>query len=563
MARLQNKMLFFTTSPRTPLRMVEPIHLLVNEFTGEKWNNESQTKFMKMLVQDESYEGNTHQKDPAFSARDKINRAPKSLGFVDLNPKIEITKPGQLLIDKKRQEEVLLRQLLKFQLPSPFHTVTEYTDGTFWIKPYLEIIRLTYILGKLTFDEMVLFGLKLTDFRLFDNTVDEIYKFRKEKELYPGGYKKIFNDTFDMQLSIIYQKEIKSGKFKIRESSDKSYKKFRQTKLRNHRDYTDACFRYLRSTGLLQISHKGRSLSISDDKLDEVEYILNSIERNPVFTDNTALYKEYLFDEKIPALFTDNVDNVIDYILKYGQLTKRDLLGKSIEELKDLKDDVILRNKERILSAQVKELKSYALYSEVIDTYNEIISSELYDIPLMLEWNTWRAMTMLNGGSITGNFKVDDTGRPMSTAIGNVADIICDYGDFGLTVEVTMQSGQRQYETEGEPVARHLAKYKKIMNKECYCIFIAPKINEATIAHFYTLSKTNIGYYGGKSMILPLPLETFMTMIENSYVYPSTPTSYELKELFDYAIELSDTVSDESEWYEKILQKASCWCTGQ
>jgi hypothetical protein len=44
----------------------------------------------------------------------------------------------------------------------------------------------------------------------------------------------------------------------------------------------------------------------------------------------------------------------------------------------------------------------------------------------------------------------------MSTAQGNMADIVCDYEDFGLTVEVTMQGGQRQYETEGEPVTRHL-----------------------------------------------------------------------------------------------------------
>ena len=48
-----------------------------------------------------------------------------------------------------------------------------------------------------------------------------------------------------------------------------------------------------------------------------------------------------------------------------------------------------------------------------------------------------------------------------STAQGNMADISCDYGDFRLTVEVTMQSGKRQYEAEGEPVTRHLAKVKK------------------------------------------------------------------------------------------------------
>lgn len=562
MAKLRNKMLFFTTSPRTPLRMVEPIRILVENFTDEKWNNVTQSKFMDLLVQDESYEGNTKQKDPAFSARDKINRAPKSLGFVDLNPTIKLTKPGQNFINIKRQEEVLLRQLLKFQLPSPFHTETEYTEGTFWIRPYLEIIRLTYELKKLTFDEMVLFGLQLTDFRLFDNVLDNVNKFRDEKKNHVGNYKKFFNSVFEAQLNTIYQKEIETGEFRTRESSDKSYSKFRQTKLRNHRDYTDACFRYLRSTGLLQISHKGRSLSISNDKVDEVEYILNNIDRNPVFTTDNISYKEYLFDEKLPTLFTDNIDNVMDYILKYGQVTKREILGLNIEELKDLKDDVIQKNKEKILATQVQELKSYTVYSEVIDTFNEIISSELYDIPLMLEWNTWRAMTMLNGGTITGNFKVDDAGQPMSTAIGNVADITCDYGEFALTVEVTMQSGQRQYETEGEPVARHLSKYKKLMNKECFCLFIAPKINEATIAHFYTLSKTNIGYYGGKSIILPLPLDSFMTMIENSYVYSSVPTPKQLKELFDYVIELSNTVDNEMEWYDMILQRANSWCKG-
>lgn len=56
-------------------------------------------------------------------------------------------------------------------------------------------------------------------------------------------------------------------------------------------------------------------------------------------------------------------------------------------------------------------------------------------------------MTMLDGGNIKANLKFDDFGNPMSTAQGNMADIVCDYEDFGLTVEVTMQSGQKQYET--------------------------------------------------------------------------------------------------------------------
>lgn len=91
-----------------------------------------------------------------------------------------------------------------------------------------------------------------------------------------------------------------------------------------------------------------------------------------------------------------------------------------------------------------------------------------YDAPLMLEYNTWRAMTMLDGGNIKGNFKFDDVGQPLSTASGNMPDIECDYDDFVLSVEVTMQQGQRQYESEGEPVARHYGQMKKRTGKEAY-----------------------------------------------------------------------------------------------
>ena len=53
-------------------------------------------------------------------------------------------------------------------------------------------------------------------------------------------------------------------------------------------------------------------------------------------------------------------------------------------------------------------------------------------------------MTMLDGGNIKENFNFDDAGQPLSTAAGNMPDIECDYDDFSLSVEVTLQAGQRQ-----------------------------------------------------------------------------------------------------------------------
>lgn len=558
MAKIRGKTLFFTTSPRTPNKMIPEIALLADLFAEKPWNAQTQKAFMRALVESPFFESQGVPKDPALSARDRITRAPKALGFVDLKPRIALTDAGQKLVSGKRTEEVILRQLLKFQLPSPYHTSPD--NGTvFWVKPYLEILRLVNTLEKVTFDEIMAFGMQLTDYRKFNDIVSKIRAFRKGKAENQGQYKRFFRGVVDGEIRVIYGQEILSGRTQTRESDDRSEVKFIETKRQNLRDYTDACFRYLRSTGLVAISHKGRSLSIMPDKQREVDYILENVERDPVFVTDESAYKKYLFDGASPQLLTDNSAHLIDYIMKASTHTRSEISCMSLDELKDLREEIVEENRNSIVSAQIKELKSYALYTEVVDTYNEIIADSLYDVPLMLEWNTWRAMTMINGGNITGNFKIDDAGQPMSTAQGNMPDIICDYGDFDVTVEVTMQSGQRQYDTECEPVARHLGKHKKETGKETFCLFIAPRINPSSVAHFFMLSKVNVAHYGGKATIVPLELDTFMKMIDNSYNAKFVPTPQHMRDIFSFAKMSAQTAQDENEWYNAIQEFAQTW----
>lgn len=256
MAKIKGKTLFFTTSPRTPSKMIPEINLLNQLFSGKPWNTTSQEAFMNALVDSPYYESQGRPKDPALSARDRITRAPKALGFVDLNPVIALTDAGEKLVSGKRTEEVILRQLLKFQLPSPYHTSPD-NGVTFWVKPYLEILRLVDTLEKVTFDEIMLFGMQLTDYRKFDEVVTKIRAFRKSKAKVQGQYKRFFSANIDAEIRLIYSQEIQSGRTQTRESDDRSEAKFIETKRRNLRDYTDACFRYLRSTGLVAISHRG------------------------------------------------------------------------------------------------------------------------------------------------------------------------------------------------------------------------------------------------------------------------------------------------------------------
>lgn len=558
MAYLKSKTLFFTTSPRTPLKMIPEIKVLEKDFEGKVWNPDTQVDFIKKLAEGKDFQGKGSIKELAFSARDRINRAPKSLGFVDLNPLIKLTEPGKRLISGRGTEEVLLRQLLKFQLPSPYHKEPEQLDGIFGVKPYLEMFRLIYELGTITFDELMMFGMQITHYEKFDLVVDEIRKFRRLKAYSTANYRVFRGEYFEREVQKIYQEDIDEGNTQIRESKDKSLNKFIRTKSSNLRDYADACFRYLRATGMVEISQRGHSLSIMPEKKKEVEFFLNNVDRRPIYIDNEEKYKKYLFDESLPVLYSDDRIRLLDQIAEViGSV--ENLADKTTEQLKDKLDDAIQRKKMSILEQQMRDLKEYKEYNDIMTMFEDIKINVLYDTPLMLEWNTWRAITMLDGGNIKANLKFDDKGQPMSTAQGNMADIICDYGDFGLAVEVTMQSGQKQYEMEGESVSRHLAKLKKETGKDTYCLFIAPKINESCIAYFYALHSMNIAFYGGQSVIVPLELDVFINMVEQSYRIGYVPNSEQIKEIFKYSIESAKVAKDENEWYAKVKEKVLNW----
>lgn len=558
MAYLKSKTLFFTTSPRTPLKMVPEIEVLAKNFEGKPWNADTQMDFIKQLAESEDFQGEGSEKEMAFSARDRINRAPKSLGFVDLKPAIKLTEPGKRLICGKRTEEVLLRQLLKFQLPSPFHKEPDRFAGMFGVKPYLEIFRLIYELGTITFDELMLFGMQMTHYQKFDSVVAEIRQFRRLKAYATANYKVFRGEYLRKEVEKIYQADIDVGNIHTRESEGKSLDKFIRTKSNNLRDYADACFRYLRATGMVEISQRGHSLSIMPEKKKEVEFFLNHVDRRPIYEDDEEKYKEYLFNAALPVLYADDRTNLLEQVLEVTG-SAGDLTEKTTEQLKDRLDEVIQSRKAAILEQQVKDLKEYKEYSDVMALFEDIKSNSLYDAPLMLEWNTWRAMTMLDGGNIKANLKLDDKGQPMSAAQGNMADIICDYGDFGLAVEVTMQSGQKQYEMEGESVSRHLAKLKRETGKNAYCLFIAPKINASCIAYFYALHTMNIAFYGGQSVIVPLELDIFMHMLAQSYRNDYVPDAGQVKEIFEYSLEQAKIAKDENEWYAKIKDKALHW----
>lgn len=483
--------------------------------------------------------------------------APYHLGFVDFDFCAELTPAGQKLLTSRRIDEVFLRQMLKFQIPSPYHKPTSKA-AKFCVKPYLEMLRLVRTMGTLKFDELQIFGMQLTDYHDFNKVVRKIEKFRIEKAQHVGSYRVFKTEYLNNELKKIYRNRIQLGETRTRESNDSSLAKFLKTQSSNMRDYADACFRYLRITGLVNVSHVGKSLSIVPERIADVDYILKTVDRNPLYVEDQTAYTAYLGNAALPKLLTDNRTMLVQKIRE--EFPSIEIAAKAtVDNLKDLLADLLEQRKQKSIIEQVTEIKDYRQYDEIQKVYEQIENNELYDAPLMLEWNTWRAMTMLDGGEIKANLNFDDYGHPLSTAAGNMSDIVCDYGDYMVCVEVTMSSGQKQYEMEGEPVTRHLGKLKKSSGKPCYCLFVAPNINDACVSHFFTLHHLNLAMYGGKSTIIPLPLCIFRKMVEDSYKANYTPNSTHIRNFFEASNDLAKTCGSEIEWYEKIREKALHW----
>lgn len=540
--------------------MIPEIRLL-ERYEGKVWTGEIQIDFITELTKQEDFQGSASN-DPAFSARDRINRGPKSLGFVNLDPVIEITEPGENYIDldDSDTEETLLRQLLKFQIPSPYHKPDTKLGVDFWVKPYLEIIRLIDTLGKLSFDELCMFGLQLIDYELFDQIVDKILHYRKNL-LSASNKNEYFKKCFENEVRQIYAPEIGAKQYKTRESDEESEDKFIKTKVRNMRDYADSCVRYLRSAGIISISRGiHSSITIMNSRKKDVDYILQTVSRDPIYVDDYNEFRKLLFDPHYPKLYTDDRDNLIELLLRIGKHTKNELVQLSDSELMALKIETIEGNRKAILDEELIKLKSYHYYQDIIDTYDNL--KDDFDPSLTLEWNTWRAMAMLDDGQIVGNFKLDDEGMPMSTALGKMPDIECLYNDFGLIVEVTMSGGLKQFDMEGESVPRHLGQFKKKIGIETYGLFIAPSISESTIGHFFSLHTSNISYYGGKANIVPITLDMFRTMIENAYaskVNGYIPSSDDIKKVFEKSREIALSAESEQDWYTKLNEYINGW----
>lgn len=271
MANLKKtKTLFAFTSPRTLEKIIPELKLLVEHFEGQIWNVETQIAFFKILFKSPHYKGDKMPSNISLAARDRITRAPKALGFIDLKPKIALTSGGKELLKENRIEDIFTRQLFKFQFPSPYHKLPE---KYFNIKPYLEFLHLLNTVGSLSKTEIALFFLQYTHINRFSEIVKKIQSYRVNAQKFKRSRKTYAFNQFEKEIKAVYQDEIKSKNLKTRESADATLQKFVKTKRSNWIDYADAFIRYMRATELITFQAKTLRVIISPAKQKEVIHI--------------------------------------------------------------------------------------------------------------------------------------------------------------------------------------------------------------------------------------------------------------------------------------------------
>lgn len=571
---------FFPTSPRSPYKLQGELRLL-KSLEGKAWNSDTQKEFAQLLQSYPDFDGNISATDPAFSARDRATRAPRLLGFVHFPKKgvrglLLFTDVGNAFINASEEEQVLIfqRQLAKVQFTSPLHNSGGFEMMS--VRPLMVMIKLLLSLESMSKEEVALFATSLIDHRIFSARLNEVKQYRRQLSELSTGQRKIFRKEFALNwVANIYSEDIDAGHTHLREGGEN----FLKTKYQTLRDYADSTIRYLRSTGLFTVSPHGQRLMLLHASMEDAKFLLDKYGIGLSDCSNLPYddyIDQYLGNPSLPEIRKDDLTRqaedlrrMIDQMAVYepaianalatnyqgatSKLEKLQVIGKLEKQLGYIQ----IKNEAKA----IRDDFSTSLIN-IKATYQEIVSrqSEILDRPLMYEWNTWRAMVLINDAqNVQGHFVTDADGNPVTTAGGGKPDILVEYLSFWLTVEVTLSSGRRQFEMEGEPISRHLGDLQKGCveggdTRPVFGIFVAETVLDTVIGHLITLARYNNQRARGAIRIIPMRRELFEEFMESALQHPNFSHRV-LRRFFEDVFSAEALAMGELDWMNFIETK--------
>jgi hypothetical protein len=456
-------------------------------------------------------------------------------------------------------QECFLRSMASYYVPNvletqPYGFTTTFSPLRHILKIMLELENKTGS-NKLEFLEIGLFVLWSNSEHSIDEIVASILKFRADKN--SAERKRKFNQAVISAAAERY-----------------GYEKT------TFGDYADLTIRYLKATGLVQA--KGHGITLVPEKHFFIEqYTLD--------THVPATDKDYLIElcngAKLP---TDNQTTaklvLTDLVRKLESRGEQfDLSQRNISDVANLnivrheiEDKISVLNEidyAKTQSSQWEEISAYMdllisnSRSKKLSTSDDDDDSEIVipqgEAPAYFEWVIWRAFLAINNLTNPPNdcrkFKIDQDFLPVSTAPGGGPDLIFEFEDFVVVVEVTLTTSSRQEAAEGEPVRRHVADcVLNYSNKKVYGLFLANQIDSNTAETF----RFGVWYLKDDQKmnldIVPLPLLQFKELFEAMFKSNSVKNSH-IEDVLIKCRGLND--HDSPIWKQKISEEVSRFST--
>ena len=417
------------TTVRNPRRIRDGLQVLQKHFEGTAWDEAGQAFFYEKLVElgiIEAY----RDKLPPLKSRGISGRkwaaAPNQLGFCRAWTKkrglVLITPAGKSLIsakNEKNHEEIFLRQLLKYQLPSTIELGSDYRG--FEIMPFRFMLKIMHELHKrsvegITKEEMALFVITKIKNELALSAVEEIISYRNKRDKLKGLVvkRKFFNETrFDV-VKNIYSEEFKADHAKLRKifslrkkassstlathlkeisaggkgSETKNAQNFVRDALQLLRrgctaeelinlfdemrlairgntllDYADSAARYASLTGLF--SNNGKKLVLANEIIKLIDQIVG--EGFPMI-DNDKFEAAFYAADK-PSLPTDDMVFLSSYVkeleIKKEKLHQSIKIEPTVRAKAPIKDTLLDMKEYRLgLEAEITEYREYEFYKK-------------------------------------------------------------------------------------------------------------------------------------------------------------------------------------------------------
>ncbi|MFA4937592.1 MAG: AlwI family type II restriction endonuclease, partial [Patescibacteria group bacterium] len=420
-----------STTVRNPDRLRDGLQILKDHFDGQAWNTSQQERFFDMLREhkvyemgDDNYENMTSDRKQEHARKwvSVLNQLGFCFTYESSEKPVIITNAGKSLINNPEiEDEIFLRQLLKYQKPCALPKQNGASFENVSVLPFIVSLKTTYELQGLSKEEISIFLNTTVRMSDVNKMIRQIKDYRiqrskiegrvKRKEFYVkiqlARLEEVFADEIKERLILI--KELVAGHKKNsafitsaqarkllanitkggKGSNTIKAKKAQITivqaikhgggiaivkkifldyylflKIATLRDYADLTARYLRKSGLFSVS-RDKLITITE-KGDLIKSLLS--QKWNLVRDKE--YLNYLWNDSLPTLPSDKADYLRDHLSvikvkekvlfdKVGVRESLFLVGKDVVPAKDV---VGLKQQTRSIEINLLKLREIEFY---------------------------------------------------------------------------------------------------------------------------------------------------------------------------------------------------------